>query len=89
MRLNVFFRQNDSRLKVCFKDSANRLKICFKDVYRVNTIDEDMIYNGPYVVDPEQEVQTLPTAKKYLKKDVVVNDIKMGLATYAQINNLF
>lgn len=89
MRINVLFRSDDSRVKVYFKEDNNRLKVHFKDLYKVNEITGDMIYTGPYSVDPSQEKQYLFTKDKYLKKDITINEVLMGLATTSQIDRLF
>ncbi len=39
-------------------------------------------YNGDYVVDPRKVSQTLPTANKSMREDVVVNEIY-----YAETSN--
>ena len=89
MRINVLFRSGDSKIPVRFKEDKNRLNVKFKNVYKVSVIDAGIVYDGPYVVDPSQEVQILPTKQKFLRKDITVNEVLMGLATTTQIDRLF
>lgn len=89
MRIDVSFRDGNTRLDIGFKEKIERVNVGFRDLYRVSILDAYTIYDGEYTVTPSQEEQTLQTANKVLKNDVVVREVPMGLATVAQINRLF
>lgn len=46
-------------------------------------------YEGPYVVVPSEQEQTLYTENKVLRKNVTVKEVPFSLATISQINRLF
>lgn len=50
---------------------------------------EEGTYNGPYDVVPDVCEQTLQTENKVLRKNVVIKEVPMSLASSLQINKLF
>lgn len=69
-------------IKVNFEENDKRLAANLGEIQIVTQYAEEDKYEGEYEVTPKIEAQTLPTARKYLTKDVLVNKIP-----YAEVSN--
>lgn len=89
MKIDVSFKINNNKLDVDFNKKRNKIDVSFLNVYRINIFDEDNTYNGEYTIIPSQEEQILNTINKVMKKNVIIKEIQMGLATSLQIDKMF
>ncbi len=73
MKFDVRFAQNDMRICVKLDSDDSRFSADFSDYQEVVKVGET--YKGAYSVTPAIGMQTLPTAQKYMEKDLTVNGI--------------
>lgn len=69
MKLNVCFSEINSELKVKFIESRE----CFyADLGEITIVHKDDYYLGPYIVTPQNYVQTLETKDKGMNNNVTI-----------------
>ena len=74
-RINLEFNTSDNNINLSF-GSDEAFNVDFGQVQYINLGGEE--YDGPYIVTPEFEAQTLDTTNKHLSNDVVVLEIPMS-----------
>ena len=76
------------QMKIVFnRDSSDqRIPIKFKEFQQITSAPDVELYEGSYEVTPMAEVQIIPTAQKYLAKNIIIQKIpeQYGLITYDQ-----
>lgn len=74
MQLIVRFHQPD-RLDVRFDSSEQNIPIRFKDFQQSTVAPEVELYVGAYEITPKVDEQLIPTAQKFMTRNVTVKKI--------------
>ena len=81
MLLNITFKENVKKINsITFGENEKKIELDFGEGYGGATNK----YDGEYDVTPKVVAQTLPTARKLMQKDLVIEPIP-----YAEVSNAF
>lgn len=75
MRFNVVFNQTDQKLPVKFGSMDKGFDASFEGFQCVTANPDIEYYTGSYEITPKVDVQTMPTAHKFMTDDVTVKAI--------------
>lgn len=81
MRFDVKFNLLNDRIPVIFEEKDQLFHATFGTVHEVSIREEAEYYKGSYEVTPTVEGETLPTAKKTMVMDLLVNKIPYAVVT--------